>query len=68
MTRRQESKWTLEGLADADVCAAIRYLDPDLNTESNSEDSNGPFVIFASMLLLLLGGVALIWFYFRVLG
>jgi hypothetical protein len=68
MTRKRESKWNLQALADADICAAIRYLDPDSGAETNREGRNAPFAIFASLLVVLLGCVALIWLYCRVLG
>jgi hypothetical protein len=68
MTRKQEPKWNLEELRDADICAAIRYLDPDPSAETNREGNSAPFVICTSLFVLLLGCVALIWLYCRVLG
>jgi hypothetical protein len=68
MTRKQQSKWNLEELMDAEVCAAIRYLDPDSTGETNREEHNAPFVICVSLLVILLGCITFIWLYFRVLG
>jgi hypothetical protein len=68
MPRKQESKWNLEDLTEAEICAAIRYLDPDPTPETNGENNSAPFVVCVSLLVLLLGCIAFIWIYFRVLG
>jgi hypothetical protein len=66
MPEKQESKWYLEELADVEISAFIRYLDPDSPPETNGENKSALFVICVSLLVLLLGCIALIWLYFRV--
>jgi hypothetical protein len=68
MPRKQELKWNLEELTDAEICATIRYLDPNPISETNGENDSALFVVCVSLLALLLGCVAFIWLYFRVLG
>ena len=68
MSRKQEKKWKLQELCDTEISAAIRYLDPDVSMGSNREGVSAGVVICASLLVLLLGCVALIWLYCRVLG
>jgi hypothetical protein len=68
MPRKQESKWNLEDLTDAEIYAAIRYLDPDPIPETNGKNNSIPFVVCVSLLVLLLGCVGFIWICFRVLG
>lgn len=61
MPRKQESKRKLRGLSDADISAAIRYLDPDAVVASNRDGLSAGFVICISVLVLILGCVALLW-------
>ena len=68
MPRKQELKWKLQDLSDTEISAAIRYLDPDVSMASNPEGLSAGIVICVSLLVLLLGCVAFIWFYCRALG
>ena len=68
MPRKQEAKWNLEELSDAEICAAIRYLDPGPISEMNGENNSARLVVCVSLLALLLGCIGFIWIYFRVLG
>jgi hypothetical protein len=65
MSRQQESKWNLDELTDADICTAIRYLDPDPIPGPNGENNPIVLVICLSFLVLLLGCVALLWLFSR---
>lgn len=68
MPREYESKRNLEEFSDADICVAIRYLDPDSHGATNREDAGAPVLICVTSLVLLLGCVALIWLFCRGLG
>ena len=40
MSRKQQPRWNLEDLTDAEISAAIRYLDPSRVTSGSEETSN----------------------------
>jgi hypothetical protein len=58
MARKHESKWNIDDLTDAEIYAAIRYLEPDPKSAKDQND-----IICATMLILLLGFLALILLY-----
>ena len=65
MSSERESKWNLEELTDTEIHAAIRYLDPD--TEGGDEQHDAAtFVLGITLLMLLLGGMGIIWLYQRI--
>jgi hypothetical protein len=65
MSRKHESKWNLEDFTDTEIYAAIRYLDPDV--ERGDEQRDAPiFVVGITLLMLLLGGMGIIWLYQRI--
>ena len=68
MPRKQESKWNIEEPADADICVVIHYLDPDRTLDTKGENNSALVMICFWVLILLLGCVASLWFYWRVLG
>jgi hypothetical protein len=68
MSRKQETRWNLEELTDADICAVIQYLDPDLIPKTNDGSDFVLFVICLSFLIMVLGCAALLWLYCPVLG
>jgi hypothetical protein len=53
MARKYESTRHIEGISQAEVFAAIRYLDPDLRNpnEQQSHDTGVVTVIFAILVL-----------------
>jgi len=65
MAKKQESKWNIEDLTDAEICAAIRYLEPDSESanEQNEQDDSTVFVICASLMILLIGCLGFVWLY-----
>ena len=38
VSRKQEPKWNIEELADAEIYSAIRYLDEELPEDSHSDN------------------------------
>ena len=60
MPRKQEAKWNLEELTDAEICAAIRYLDPGPISEMNGENNSAPLVVCVKPLISF---VRLFWLY-----
>jgi hypothetical protein len=60
MAKKQESNWNLETLTDAEVYAAIRYLEPDPRS-ANGQDN----VICVAILILLLGCLGFLWLWHR---
>ena len=68
MPRKQELKWNLEDLTDVDICVVIHYLDPDQILETKGENNGALVMICFWVLILLLGGAASLWLYWRVLG
>jgi hypothetical protein len=42
MARKYESKWNIEHLSDAEIYAAIRYLEPSPPPKSNNEKMTHP--------------------------
>lgn len=67
MQRKQESKWNLEDLTDADVWTTIHYLDPDSIPETNAKTNGTLFLVCFSILVLVSGFSALLSLYHRVL-
>ena len=72
MSRKHESKWKIEELTNAEIVAAIRYLDPELPQQINDEkgrrrDSQDfVFGICIVLLVLVLGCLGLVWLYCRL--
>ncbi len=64
MAKKDESKWNIEDLTDAEICAAIRYLDRNLGSANEQEENSG-VVICVSLLILLLGCLVFLWLYWR---
>lgn len=52
-------------LTDAKVCAVIGYLDPDTNSVPNEKEP-GLFVVYASIVMLVLGYVGFVWLCGRI--
>jgi len=65
MSRKHESKWNLEELTDTEIYATIRYLDPDVERGNEQHDA-AIFVLGITLLMLLLGGMGIIWLYQRI--
>jgi hypothetical protein len=63
MPGKNESKGNLEELTDAEIYAAIRYLEPDATSSSNRQDERANLLICISLFILLLGCVGFMWVY-----
>jgi len=62
MLREQEQTSKLEQLTDAEVYTTIRYLDSD--SEYIDEEPNPiAFVLQLTLVLQLVGCIAIVWFY-----
>ena len=61
MPRKQEPKWNIEELTDAEIYDAIRDLEPDPACPKQLDDSTA-YVICVSLFILLLGCLGFIWF------
>lgn len=72
MSRKHELKWKIEELCDAEIVAAIRYLDPDLPRQINREkdrsrESQDFFFGLGIVLIVLMSGcLGLILLYCRL--
>ena len=69
MAKKQESKWNIEKwnieeMTDPDIFDAIRYLEPD-RASANEQSNDAAFVICATIVILLLGCLGLMWLYLR---
>ena len=62
MLRNQEPDRNLEELTDAEIYAAIQYLEPD-SQDSERPDDYGGLVFAIFFLVLLLGAIGIVWFY-----
>jgi hypothetical protein len=60
MARKYESKWNIEHLTDAEISAAIGYLEPP--PKSNNEVDDTPVVVICvTVAILLLAYVGYLW-------
>ena len=64
MAKKHVSKWNIEDLSDAEIYDAIRYLEPN-STSGIEEDDDSDLVICISVLILLLGCLGVMLFYWR---
>jgi hypothetical protein len=62
MPKKQESKWNIEELTDAEIYEAIRDLEPDPKCREQQVDATA-FVICISLFIALLGCIGFIWFH-----
>jgi hypothetical protein len=62
MQRKHSSDRNLEDITDAEVRLAIRYLEPDEEVSRDSDKSTNS-KLAVRIVFLLLGCIALIWFY-----
>lgn len=60
MAKEHKSKWNLEDLTDTEIYDAIRYLEADSKSR-NAGDCTATFVICVSVVILVLGCLALMW-------
>lgn len=65
MWEEHELGTSTEHILDEEVASAIRYLDPDRNAERSVDETGTFLTICISMLVLLVGGLAYVWFYLR---
>ena len=64
MAKKHVSKRNIEDLSDAEIYDAIRYLEPN-STSGIEEDDDSDLVICISVLILLLGCLGVMLFYWR---
>jgi hypothetical protein len=61
--------WNLEDLTDAEIYAAIRYLEPDPRNaneqDTNDDNKDNGVVICVCLYIALLVGLAFFWLYWR---
>jgi len=62
MANTHRSKWNIEELTDAEICDAIRDLDPDPGIRKQQNDS-AALVMCISLFILLLGCVGFVCLY-----
>jgi len=62
MLQNQEPDRNLEELTDAEIYAAIQYLEPD-SQDSERQDDYGGLVFAIFFLVLLLAAIGIVWFY-----
>jgi hypothetical protein len=69
MLANYDPDWNLEGLTDAEIYEAIRYLelDPRNANEQNKahDDKDNGVVICVCLYIALFVGLACFWFYWR---
>ena len=69
MLANQEPDWNIDDLTEDEIYDAIRYLDPDPRTEykqdADDQDKDNGVVICVCLYILVLGGLAFVWFYWR---
>ena len=69
MLTDHDSDWNIEDVTDTEICAAIRYLEPDIRNASelgqvvDKKDNGG--VICICLYTALLVCFAFFWFYWR---
>jgi hypothetical protein len=69
MLKQNESKWNIKKPTDAEISAAIRYLDPGASDERLRESNNSVLVLGVSLvfgLVFILSCAAFICLYYRV--
>ena len=62
MGKKYESKGHIEGPAQVEVSAAIRYLEPDLRSTNEQDHATG-IAICIALVLLALACLVFIWLY-----
>ena len=63
MRERRELQVPAEHMTDEQIASAIRYLDPDRDRKRSDLDAGTVLVICFSLLILLIGALAIIWLY-----
>ena len=66
MSRKAKSKWDIEDPTDADILAAIRYLDGDSGGEFKYGEVSPGVMAFIALIILLVGGLALFLLHSRI--
>ena len=63
MPGKPDLNLNVEGLTDAEISAAIRYLDPDPSRKTSGGESDTVLVICVSFIVVLVGALAYLWHY-----
>lgn len=66
-SKRNQSDRNIEGLTDAEIFAAIHYLDFELRGENGARSYSATAAICLSLMILFLAGTAFILLYYRTL-
>jgi hypothetical protein len=64
MSKKHESKWSIEEITDPDIYDAILYLEPDPEYRKQGNDETA-FLICFCLVILLLGFLGLVCLYYR---
>jgi hypothetical protein len=64
---RGELPVSVKHMTDEQITSAIRYLDPNPGSERSGEDGT-VLVICFSLLILLIGALAIIWLFLQTSG
>jgi hypothetical protein len=62
MAKKDEWKWNIEDLTDAEIYDAIRYLEHDRGT-GEEEDNDRGVVICVCLYIVLFVGLTCLWLY-----
>jgi hypothetical protein len=65
MLKQNDSKWNIKRPTNAEIAAAIRYLDPDLSDE-RLRGSNKIVLVLCAGFIFLLSCAAIVCLYYRV--
>ena len=69
MLANYDPDWNIDDLTDAEIYAAIRYLEPDLTNadqlDADDQDKDNGVVICVCLYVALLICFAFLWFYWR---
>lgn len=66
MKENRESRVPVEGVTNAEIASAIRYLDPEYSDgERRVDGTDSVLVIWLSLIILLGGALGFVLLYFR---
>jgi hypothetical protein len=63
MADKHRPKWNIEDISDAEVDAAIRYLEPGPRTRNEKQGDAGGLVVSIIFVVVMLGFLELVWLY-----
>ena len=63
MAKKHEPHPRIEHVTQAEICDAIRYLDPDLRSGTEHEHYGAGVVIGVILMILVFAGLLFMWLY-----